>query len=67
MKESNWIMFKTKFFGLNIRGQGIEEKWKNILDDIKLSVEISFPIKQSRRDYMFSMSQGLCKSRDKKK
>ena len=66
MKESNWIIFKTKIFGLTIRGEGIEEKWKNILDDIKHSVESSFPMKQAKRDYMFSMSQGLRKSRDKK-
>ena len=66
MKENNWTLFKHGIFNLKIRGQGIEEKWKLFLEDVKKTVESSFPKKTSKQKYFFKMSKGLMKSRDKK-
>lgn len=66
MKENNWLCFKAGINTLNVRGNNINEKWSNLLDDIKLVVETSFPEKTRKNKYMFTMSQGLLKSKDKK-
>jgi hypothetical protein len=66
MKEDNWLMFKQGIHSISIRGNSIDEKWDNLLVDIKNVVENSFPIRKSKKKYIFTMSQGLLKSRDKK-
>ena len=65
-KESNWLMFNHYVHNLEIRGTGVENKWENLLDDIKKIVDVSFPLKESKKKYFFTMSTGLLKSRDKK-
>jgi hypothetical protein len=62
MKESNWNTFGQKIAMLAVRGNNIETKWSNLLYDIKHS----FPEKESKIEYKFSMSQGLLKSKHKK-
>jgi len=66
MKEANWLVFNHGVHNLNIRGSNVEEKWDNLTADIKLLVDRSFPQKQCNRKFIFTMSQGLLKSRDKK-
>ena len=66
MKEVNWLVFKQGMNSMFIKGENIEEKWSNLLIDIKTTVEESFPFKTSKHKYYFTMSQGLLKSRDKK-
>jgi hypothetical protein len=66
MKESNWQCFKQGIHSINIRGEDINIKWSNLLDDIKSVVEHSFPEKTRRTKYIFTMSQGLLKSKDRK-
>jgi hypothetical protein len=44
----------------------MDKKWDNLLVDIKNVVENSFTIRKSKKKYIFTMSQGLLKSRDKK-
>ena len=65
-KEQNWNTFNNKITELVIRGDTVEEKWNNLLSDIKLVVETSFPLKTKVKKYTFSMSQGLIKSKNKK-
>jgi len=67
MKEENWRQFSIEVDMLAITGTTINEKWSNICRDIKKAVEKSFPEKQSRYQYTFTMSQGLLKSKNKKK
>ena len=66
MKELNWLIFKQGVNNLAIRGNNIEDKWTNILTDIKVIVEESFPFKKSKHKFYFTMSQSLLKCRDKK-
>ena len=66
MKESNWQCFKGGVNSISIHGSTSNEKWENLLNDIKSVVEESFPLKQSHKNYLFTMSQGLLKSKDKK-
>ena len=66
MKENNWILFNHNVHNLEVRGGGVEDKWDNLLYDIKKIVNNSFPLKESRKNYLFTMSNGLLKSRDKK-
>ena len=66
MKERNWIVFNNSIYNLEPRGQDVETKWNNLLDDIKTIVDGSFPLKESKKKYLFTMSSGLLKSRDKK-
>jgi len=66
MSEANWSKFKIEINKLKIRGLDIENKWSNLCDDIKESVEKSFPLKTRKVKYSFSMSQGLLKSKNRK-
>jgi len=66
MKEINWLIFKHHLHNITIHGNDIEQKWSNLLDDIKNSVEVSFPSVEKERKYLFTMSTGLLKSKDKK-
>jgi hypothetical protein len=67
MSERNWSTFSAGINNLSLRGLETEEKWNNLCNDIKLVVEQSFPEKQKNTLYKFSMSQGLLKSKAKKK
>ncbi len=67
MKEANWLDFSEQLKSVRIRGQCINSKWSNLCLDIKSVIENSFPIKNSKREYKFTMSQGLLKSKNKKK
>lgn len=66
MKDSNWMLFNHHTHNLTIRGINIEDKWSNLLSDIKSLVDDSFPLKESKKRYLFTMSSGLLKSRDRK-
>jgi len=66
MKESNWNTFHQKISIISIRGSNLNSKWSNLLYDIKQSITTSFPEKESKIKYTFSMSQGLLKSKHKK-
>jgi len=66
MKEDNWLCFKQGLNCININDTDINSQWSQLLDDIKNVVEFSFPLKSSSKKYIFTMSQGLLKSRDKK-
>ncbi len=44
----------------------MDQKWNKFLADIRTTVETCFPIKTSSSRYIFSMSKGLLKCRDKK-
>ena len=66
MKDSNWMLFNHHTHNLTIRGTDIEDKWSNLLSDIKILVDESFPINESKKRYLFTMSSGLLKSRDRK-
>jgi hypothetical protein len=66
MKERNWIKFKEKTSSLIIRGDNTNEKWNNLSTDIQRIVRECFPEKQNRREYKFTMSQGMLKSKNKK-
>ncbi len=66
MKEDNWHCFKAGLNGISLTGNDLESKWSSLLKEIKLIVDNSFPIKESSKCYIFTMSQGLLKSRDKK-
>ena len=66
MKEYNWMVFKFGINNLTLRGVDTEAKWNCIISDIKEVVENSFPLRQTKQKFYFTMSQGLLKSRDKK-
>ena len=66
MKEDNWLTFKGGINSIAVHGVSVNDKWSNLLNDIKSVVENSFPLKESKNKYLFKMSQGLLKSRDKK-
>ena len=66
MKEDNWLTFKCGINSIVIYGESVNDKWNNLLNDVKNVVENSFPLKESKKMYLFTMSQGLLKSRDKK-
>ena len=67
MKEANYALFNHKLYNeVIVGGNNIEEKWSNLQNTIHDLVEECFPKKSSNRRYVFSMSQGLLKSRDKK-
>jgi len=59
MKEDNWLLFKHCIHNLEIRGLDNEQKWTNLLADIKVAVDTSFPFREVRKKYLFKMSQGL--------
>jgi hypothetical protein len=66
MKETNWIKFSSELDKITVRGNTINDKWTNLTNEIKEAVNISFPEKESKTKYTFSMSQGLLKSKNKK-
>ena len=66
MKERNWSIFAEEVSNMRIRGTTINDKWSHLSSDIKKAVEKSFPEKESRVKYHFTMSQGLLKSKNKK-
>ena len=66
MKESNWVKFATELKKLSIRGTDINDRWYNLTSDIRTTVDNSFPEKESKTQYKFTMSQGLLKSKNKK-
>ena len=66
MKPDNWQCFKGGLNSISLRGNSVDQKWSNLLDDVKLVVNNSFPEKQAKNKYLFTMSQGLLKSKDRK-
>ncbi len=66
MKERNFIAFNAHMYNLENTGNTVEEKWENLENNIKLIVEKCFPVKTSSHKFLFTMSPGLLKSRDKK-
>jgi hypothetical protein len=66
MKEINWLMFKNGVHNMTPIGNTVEERWENTSAQIRQIVVDSFPMKTSKAEYKFSMSQGLLKSRDRK-
>ncbi len=66
MKEQNWIQFNHLMHNITVSGDTLNKKWECLLDKTKEAVESSFPIKTGKRKFLFTMSQGLQKSRDKK-
>ncbi len=66
MKLTNWQCFKEGINSIQIKGENINSKWDNLLNDIKSVVSVSFPQKTKKNKYIFTMSQGLLKSKDKK-
>jgi hypothetical protein len=66
MSEKNWGTFAQKIMEINITGETINDKWTNLCDAIKSTIEISFPEKTSKYKYKFTMSQGLLKAKNKK-
>ena len=67
MKEENYALFNHKLYNdVTIHGNSIDDKWTNLQNTIHKLVEECFPKKSSSRRYVFSMSPGLLKSRDKK-
>jgi hypothetical protein len=66
MKEANWLLFNHRLYNAEITGSTIEVKWENLLVSVKNIVEECFPLKESKNKYIFKMSPGLLKCRDKK-
>lgn len=67
MKETNFALFNHKLYNENlVHGSNIDEKWNNLQNSIHTIINDCFPLKTSSRKYIFTMSQGLQKSRDKK-
>jgi len=66
MKDRNWQTFSNEIAKLTVYGTTINEKWNNISSDVKKAVEKAFPEKTSNIKYMFNMSRGLLKSKNKK-
>jgi len=66
MKEKNWLNFNKELPKIKIRGTTINENWSNLCDDIKALIERVFPLKTSKKEFKFTMSQGLLKSKNKK-
>jgi len=66
MKEDNWLSFKQGINSIQILDSDSNSQWNKLLEDVKSVVEHSFPFKTAKQKYLFTMSQGLLKSRDKK-
>jgi hypothetical protein len=66
MNERNWDIFSQEIGKILITGDNINEKWSNLCESAKKAVEKAFPEKLSKREYSFTMSQGLLKSKQKK-
>jgi len=66
MKEENWLKFGLEIRKITIRGNTCEQKWENLSMDLKNTINKCFPEKKVKREYKFTMSVGLLKSRDKK-
>ncbi len=66
MKESNWTVFTNEVRKILIRGTTTNDKWTNLSMNIKKIVDTTFPEKMRKNNYLFSMSQGLLNSKNKK-
>ena len=66
MKENNWLQFGSLLREISIKGRTTEEKWENLCNNIKETVENCFPIRKNTIEHKFVMSSGLLKSRDRK-
>ncbi len=66
MKEKNWQMFNQEIKTITIEGVENEEKWQRLSDKLRDKIDLCFPWKMSKKEYKFTMSSGLMKSRDKK-
>ncbi len=67
MRSENWLKFGTEIDKIVISGNDVNEKWSNLLNEVKIAVDSSFPIKHSKTKYKFEMSTGLLRSKRKKK
>jgi hypothetical protein len=67
MNDSNWLLFNNRLYNLEIGEGSIEDRWSNLLVNIKTIVDECFPLKTTKKKYLFKMSSGLLKCRDKKK
>jgi hypothetical protein len=66
MKEENWQKFNISLRSIETRGTNTMEKWTHLSENIKKTIECCFPLKTTKKNYTFTMSIGLLKSRDKK-
>jgi len=67
LKEHDFAQFNHRLYNdVVIEGDNIELKWLNLQKSIHTLVEECFPIKSCTKKYVFNMSRGLMKSRDKK-
>ena len=66
MKDKNWQQFGLELRQITICGDTTKTKWENLCQDMKKKIEICFPERKYNREYKFTMSKGLLKSRDKK-
>jgi hypothetical protein len=66
MKEDNWLCFKQGLNTITNKESDSNTQWQRLVDDIKMVVDTSFPYKTIKQKYVFNMSQGLLKSKDKK-
>jgi len=67
MKDANFALFNHKVYNENlVQGNTIDEKWNSLQNSVHTIINECFPLKTSNRRYIFTMSQGLLKSRDKK-
>jgi len=66
MKDANYVAFNSRFYNLETRGNSTSDKWLNLQNDLRLIVNDCFPLKTSSHKYLFVMTPGLLKSRDKK-
>lgn len=66
MKEDNWLCFKQGINSIEINGYDSNAQWNNLVEDVKRVVDFSFPVKFAKQKYIFTMSQGLLRSKDRK-
>ena len=66
MKEENFAAFNARLYNLEVVGRSTEDKWEFLQNSVKTIIDDSFPVKTSNKKFLFTMSQGLLKSRDKK-
>ena len=56
MKEDYWQKFNINLRSIETRGSNTMEKWSNLSEDIKKTIECCFPLKTIRKNYTFTMS-----------
>jgi len=66
MRDENWTKFSIEIEKIRIVGNNVNEKWSNLLESIKIAVDLSFPIRNSKVKYTFTMSPGLLRAKNKK-